>query len=106
MTAPAPTHTLRASLSVAIEHALGQAGVDPLLAPSRQPGVDLQANFAMKLARQPGRTPQQIAEQVAGALGDVDERLAEVEVSGSGIEPPENRLAQRMGDGLGCLSWR
>jgi arginyl-tRNA synthetase len=55
MTAAAPTHALHASLTVAIEHALGHAGVDPLLAPSRQPGVDLQANFAMKLAKQLGR---------------------------------------------------
>ena len=85
MAAAAPTHALHASLTVAIEHALGHAGVDPLLAPSRQPGVDLQANFAMKLAKQLGRPPRQIAEQVAAELGDVAGLLAAVEVSGPGF---------------------
>jgi arginyl-tRNA synthetase len=83
--APAPTHALHTSLTVAIEHALGQAGVDPLLAPSRQPGVDLQANFAMKLAKTLGRRPREIAEQVTAALGDVDELVAAVEISGPGF---------------------
>ena len=85
MIAPAPTHALHTSLTVAIEHALGHAGVDPLLAPSRQPGVDLQANFAMKLAKHLGRKPRQVAEQVTAALGNVDGLLAAVEVSGPGF---------------------
>src|SRR5215218_10264104 len=71
MTAAAPTHALRASLTVAIEYALGHADVDPLLATSRQPGVDLQANFVMKLVKQLGRTRGRIAEQVTAVLGDV-----------------------------------
>jgi hypothetical protein len=50
MTAAVPTHVLHAFLTVAIERALGHADVDPLLAPSRQPGVDLQANFADETA--------------------------------------------------------
>ena len=50
MTATVRTHVLHASLTVAIERALGHAHVDPLLAPSRQPGVDLQANFADETA--------------------------------------------------------
>jgi hypothetical protein len=52
MTVPAPTHALRGALMAAIEQALGVSGVNPLLVPSRRPGVDLQANFAMKLAKQ------------------------------------------------------
>ena len=80
-----PRHALQAALTVAIERALGHAGVDPLLAPSRQPGVDLQANFAMKLANRLGGTPRRIAEQVAAALDDVDGLLAAVEVSGPGF---------------------
>jgi arginyl-tRNA synthetase len=85
MTALAPTHALHAALTAAIEHALGRASVDPLLAPSRQPGVDLQANFAMRLAKQLGRKPRQIADQVSAALGDVSGLLAGVEVSGPGF---------------------
>ena len=50
MRAAVPTHVLHAVLTVAIERALGHADVDPLLAPSRQPGVDLQANFADETA--------------------------------------------------------
>jgi len=83
--APAPTHALHTYLTVAIEHALGHAGVDPLLAPSRQPGVDMQANFAMELAKRLGRKPREIAEQVTAALGDVDRLLAAVEISGAGF---------------------
>jgi arginyl-tRNA synthetase len=48
---PAPTHALHTFLTAAIERALGHAGVDPLLGPSRQPGVDLQANFALNVAK-------------------------------------------------------
>jgi arginyl-tRNA synthetase len=85
MTGPAPRHALQAALTAAIEHAVGHASVDPLLAPSRQPGVDLQSNFAMKLGKQLGRKPRQIAAQVTAALGDGDGLLAAVEVSGPGF---------------------
>jgi arginyl-tRNA synthetase len=85
MTVEAPTHALHASLTVAIERALGYLDVDPLLAPSRQPGVDLQANFAMKLAKRLDRMPRQIAEQVAAALGDVNGLIDAVDISGPGF---------------------
>ena len=85
MPVPAPTHALRAALTAAIDRAIGLAGVDPLLAPTRQPDVDLQANFAMKLAKRSGQRPREIAEQVAVAVGDVDGMLAAVEVSGPGF---------------------
>src|SRR4051794_5265277 len=85
MTVPAPTHALRAVLTAAIERALGRAGVDPLLADSRQPGFDVQANFAMKLAKQLDRRPRAIAAQVLAALGDAEGLLAAAAVSGPGF---------------------
>src|SRR6478735_7996559 len=74
-------HAFRTELTAAIERALGQPDVDPLLTPARRPGFDLQANFAMKLAKQLGRPPRELAEQVKAEL-----RLpASVEVSGPGF---------------------
>src|SRR6478736_10258095 len=74
-------HDIRTALTSAIEQALGAPGVDPLIAAARQPGFDLQANFAMKLAKQLGRPPRELAEQVKAEL-----RLpASVEVSGPGF---------------------
>jgi arginyl-tRNA synthetase len=69
------------ALTRAIEAALGEAGVDPLLTPARQPGFDLQANFAMKLAKQLSRPPRELAEAVAAQLGDG----LTAEVSGPGF---------------------
>src|SRR5689334_11402820 len=88
MTAPAPpTRALTAALQAATAAALGpeHAGVDPLLAPARQPGFDYQANFAMKLAKQVGQSPRAVAEQVTGALTGARGLLAGVEVSGPGF---------------------
>src|SRR3954469_14379859 len=76
-------HEIRTALTGAIERALGEPGVDPLLAPARQPGFDLQANFAMKLAKQLGRAPRELARQVADELGDG--LLDTIEVSGPGF---------------------
>jgi arginyl-tRNA synthetase len=81
----APNHTLSATLAAAIERATGRAEVDPLLTPARQPGFDLQANFAMKLAKQLGEPPRDIAAKVTEQLGDADGLLAAVEVSGPGF---------------------
>ena len=50
----APSQALSITLAAAIERVTGQSEVDPLLTPARQPGFDLQANFAMKLAKQLG----------------------------------------------------
>src|SRR4051812_46338036 len=73
-------HEVRAALARAIEAALGQADVDPLITPARQPGFDLQANFAMKLAKSLGRPPRELAEAVAARLDGVT-----AEVSGPGF---------------------
>ena len=76
-------HAFRTELTAAIERALGQPDVDPLITPARQPGFDLQANFAMKLAKQLGRPPRELAEQVKAQLhGGL---FATVEVSGPGF---------------------
>lgn len=85
MTVVAPTHALRAALTGAIQRALGEPDVDPLLVPSRQPGADRQANFAMKLAQQLGQPPRALAERVVEALGDADGLIAGAEVSGPGF---------------------
>ncbi|MBE2320783.1 arginine--tRNA ligase [Solirubrobacter sp. CPCC 204708] len=72
-------------MAAAIERAVGQPDVDPLLVPSRQPGVDWQANFAMKLAKVVGEPPRAIAEKVAAELGDAGGLLTSVQVAGPGF---------------------
>ena len=81
----APNHELSTALGAAIERETGLIDVDPLVTPARQPGFDLQANFAMKLAKQLGEPPRGLAERVVGTLGDAGGALAAVEVSGPGF---------------------
>jgi arginyl-tRNA synthetase len=81
----APNHTLSTTLAAAIERVTGRAEVDPLLTPARQPGFDLQANFAMKLAKQLGEPPRDVAAKVTEKLGDAGGLLAAAEVSGPGF---------------------
>lgn len=81
----APSHGVRVALVAAIERAVGQTDIDPLLVPSRQPGVDWQANFAMKLAKAVGEPPRAVAEKVAAELGDAGGLLTSVEVAGPGF---------------------
>ena len=81
----APNHELSTALGAAIERETGLTDVDPLVTPARQPGFDLQANFAMKLAKQLGEPPRGLAERVVGKLGDAGGSLAAVEVSGPGF---------------------
>ena len=52
---------LSSTLAAAIERETGRTEVDPLLTAARQPGFDLQANFAMKLAKQLGEPPRDVA---------------------------------------------
>jgi arginyl-tRNA synthetase len=68
----APRHALAAQLQGAIADALGEEhrGTDPLLAPSKSPAHDYQANFAMRLAKETGTNPRELAQQVAGRLGN------------------------------------
>ena len=81
----APSHALSATIVAAIERVTGRSDVDPLLAVARQPGFDLQANFAMKLAKQLGEPPRDVAARVTEKLGDAGGLLAAAEVSGPGF---------------------
>ena len=81
----APSHALSHTLAAAIERVTGRSEVDPLLAVARQPGFDLQANFAMKLAKQLGEPPRDVATRVTEKLGDAGGLLAAAEVSGPGF---------------------
>ncbi len=57
---------------------------DPVLRPSDQPGVDVQANGAMAVAKQLGRPPREIAQAIVDAF-DGDGVTTEVEVAGPGF---------------------
>jgi arginyl-tRNA synthetase len=56
-------------LSTALQPAFDriELGASPVVRPSTQPGVDLQANGAMALAKRLGRRPSEIAEEVVAA---------------------------------------
>jgi arginyl-tRNA synthetase len=81
----APSHALSSTIAAAIERVTGHPDVDPLLTAARQPGFDLQANFAMKLAKQLGEPPRDVAAKVTEKLGDAGGLLASAEVSGPGF---------------------
>jgi len=57
-------------------------GADPVLRPSDR--ADFQANGAMAVAKELGRSPRQVAEEVVAAAS-LDDVCAEVEVSGPGF---------------------
>jgi arginyl-tRNA synthetase len=84
MADPAP-HLTRL-LQAALASALGQsfADADPVLRPSDH--ADFQANAAMALAKQVGRSPRDVASDVAAALvGAGDPSIESVEVAGPGF---------------------
>lgn len=80
---------LRADVSVAIEAALGEAGtgVDPQIRVSTDGKFgDYQSNVAMGLAKQLGRKPREVAEQIAAALSPAArDRLEPPEIAGPGF---------------------
>ena len=91
--ATGPAEVLTAVLRDAIAAVLGErdaaaaGAIDPQVRPSQNPKFgDFQANFAMRLGKQLGRNPRELAQQVADAL---DERFAQVaeapEVAGPGF---------------------
>ena len=73
-------------LSTALQPAFDQIepGASPVVRPSTQPGVDLQANGAMALAKRLGRRPSEIAEEVVAAA-DLGGMCREVSVSPQGF---------------------
>jgi arginyl-tRNA synthetase len=82
-----PQRMLSAAVSRAIVAALGPEfeGVDPVIRPTTNPAFgDFQANFAMRLGKELGRPPREVAEAVVNELdlGGVCER---VEVAGAGF---------------------
>jgi arginyl-tRNA synthetase len=77
---PDVARVLRDKLQAAFDTVV--PGADPTLRPSER--ADFQANGALALAKQVGRPPREIAEDVAAALS-LDHECAVVEVSGAGF---------------------
>ncbi len=77
---PDVARVLRDKLQAAFDTVV--PGADPTLRPSER--ADFQANGALALAKQVGRPPREIAEDVAAALS-LDHECAVVEVSGPGF---------------------
>jgi arginyl-tRNA synthetase len=61
-----------------------EPGADPVVRPSSKPGVDLQANGAMALAKRKGRRPSEIAEQVVAGV-DLSAQCRSVEAAPQGF---------------------
>lgn len=80
-------HHLTTILQTAITAQLGPefSGIDPVITPSTNARFgDYQANFAMKLAKELGKSPRDIAMQVQQGLSD-QEALRDAEVAGPGF---------------------
>ncbi|MGI9031308.1 MAG: arginine--tRNA ligase [Ilumatobacteraceae bacterium] len=76
-----PLDVLAARLQPAFDAVAGRAGVDPVVRPSDR--ADAQANGALALAKELGRNPRQVADEVLAAA-DLD-GVATVEVAGPGF---------------------
>ncbi len=81
-----------------------EPGADPVVRPSSMPGVDLQANGAMPLAKRMGRRPAEVAAEVVAAT-DLEAMCAAVDVAPQGFinltlsdEWVAERLAGHAGD--------
>ena len=81
---PSPHDTLAPLVSAAIATAFGDElrGADPVLRPSQF--ADLQANFALPLAKRLGMPPREVATRVLAAL-DLTGVCSGIEVSGPGF---------------------
>ena len=81
-----PVLALTPRFDAAITAAFGDeyTGTDPVIHPSKQEGVDYQANVAMSLAKRVGRPPR----DVAGAIvehAELDDLASDVEIAGPGF---------------------
>lgn len=88
----------------AIQKALGLDGPRPaLVRPTTDPKFgDFQLNGAMKLGKELGKPPRELAQPIAEALADV-EAVAKAEVAGPGfvnIHLRQSWIADRLGDAL------
>ena len=84
---PAEPIALALRAAIAAECGIDPAQADPRLQPSANPAFgDLQANFAMALAKQCGRNPRDLAQAVVARLGDsLDARCEPMQVAGPGF---------------------
>lgn len=78
-----PLHILADRLRVAFDAVAGRAGVDPVIRPSEH--ADAQANGALALAKELGRSPREVAQAVLDACGGLPGVCSSVEVAGPGF---------------------
>ncbi|RNI25427.1 arginine--tRNA ligase [Flexivirga caeni] len=87
MTDPALALTTRVQQALADAFGPQWREADPVIRPAnkRQSDADFQANAAMALAKQLGRPPREIAQDVADQIAPDDGLIASVEVAGPGF---------------------
>ena len=79
----APLVTLAARLAPAFEAVAGRAGIDPVIRPSDR--ADAQANGALALAKELGKSPREVADAVLVHARKLTDVCASVEVAGPGF---------------------
>jgi arginyl-tRNA synthetase len=78
-----PLHILAARLQAAFDAVAGRTGVDPVIRPSEH--ADAQANGALALAKELGRSPRDVAQAVLEACGGLSGVCSSIEVAGPGF---------------------
>ena len=78
-----PLVTLAEHLRPAFEKVAGRAGVDPVVRPSDR--ADAQANGALALAKELGRSPRDVANEVLAACAGLSGVCSSIEVAGPGF---------------------
>lgn len=78
-----PLVTLAARLQPAFDAVAGRSGVDPVVRPSDR--ADAQANGALALAKELGRSPREVAEAVVVEASKLADVRASLEVAGPGF---------------------
>ncbi|MEO0477794.1 MAG: arginine--tRNA ligase, partial [Planctomycetota bacterium] len=81
------TQQLNQAFSAALAAAFGEdyAGADPMLGPANNPKFgDYQANLAMKLGKQLGKLPREIAQAVVDSL-ETGDLIEKAEIAGPGF---------------------
>jgi len=78
-----PLQILAARLQAAFDAVAGRTGVDPVIRPSEH--ADAQANGALALAKELGRSPRDVAQAVLEACGGLSGVCSSIEVAGPGF---------------------
>ena len=78
-----PLVTLAARLAPAFEAVAGRTGVDPVVRPSDR--ADAQANGALAVAKEIGKSPREVADAVVAAANGLVGVCASIEVAGPGF---------------------